>query len=253
MSNVGNSQNVAALNQVKTDSAAVKTTTPETGTSVDTTKIASDKLTSDAKVGTIPAINIDMREIIKKPIAGVAIGVGGVGAVTAIAKAANSAEGLKQLITMGPKPNMSATISAGLIGAGGGLLLMDANDQASKELKNHAGAAILGAGAGGVVSSIARALFTADDAVTITNSSPSVMVYSGLIGLGVSLMNTNSEDKDTKLMYNAAAGTLIGTGAAGIGGAAIRSLAASDLRMSTVSVITLGALAGLGIGIAASK
>jgi hypothetical protein len=249
MSSVGLNPNVAATGTVNTDSTKVNTT-PAVETKTDTTTIPSDKLSQSAIIGSIPAININMREVIKKPIAGVSIGVGAVGAVTAIIKAASSAEGLRSLITVGPKPHMSSTISAGMIGLGAGLLAMDAEDQSSKELKNHAGGAILGAGIGGVVSNAARAIFTEGKVV---DSSPATMIYGGLAGLGISLINTDSADRDTKLMYNAAGGALIGTSIAGIGGAAIRTLAAEELRLSTVSVIALGTLAGLGIGIAASK
>ncbi len=244
---VGSPSPIVNVDSVKTEAPKPN---PEAQAKPEGVALAKDQVSQDVKKGMVPGVNIELYEVVKKPVANVAIGVGAVGVTTAIWKAANSEVGLKSLITLGPKPHISSTLSAGLIGAGAGILMLDAKDQKSKEIKNHVGSFVLGTGSGALVSNIARASFTESK---VTNASPSIAIYGGLLALGISLANTAPGSRDKNLATSAAAGALIGTSVAGIGGAAIRTLAADALRMSTVSVVALGAVAGLGIGIAVAS
>lgn len=176
--------------------------------------------------------------VIKKTVGGAIVG----GSVTTLA-----AMGAKAAFTDAYHAPTAAGVGLGVaLGVGIGMLNLETGDKNINAATKTIGAGLVGAGATGMATSVAKALFTDRLAAP---SGQGVMLGAALGG-GIALVNVDTDNAGINTAAKTVGGALIGASATGMAASVGKALFTDYIHAASTSNLLLGAALGGGIALA---
>lgn len=167
------------------------------------------------------------------------------GSITGMASSTASA-----LFTDRLQPLSGKSIALGAaLGGGIALANMETDNKDLKAVKNTAAGVLIGGSTAGLVTGVAKSLFTDQ----LHSASTGGALFGAALGGGIALANIETDNKTLNAVKNTAAGALIGTGVAGLGSALIKTLSSNRLSGASPVVMGIAITLGASIGLMTSE
>lgn len=192
-------------------------------------------------------LGIDHVQLTKMAGGGALIGLGGASILKSVLL--TGAEGKFMM------PTKTSALYGAALGAGLGLANMETENPSM--LKDVAAGALIGTGAGGIVSSAAKFVQSnlnySTGKVLPNQASPHGVILGASLGAGIGLLNFETSDSNLNFYKNIGAGALMGGSIAGLAEGTIRTLITEAPKSPKLAIIGLGVAVGAGIAMVATK